>query len=175
MLVHFMFVLTCQWLCMREKGGEKKEKGLRDGGRVRLRGEREEEEILQPCPLIVFSVVRGPNPALWECPVIPRDWRKENHPASVTHLHLHCCLPENFCSILTTQSQMATGASHSTISSYWPTPIPAVHSSAYDWCGQFPLSLLSYLSSTHDPFLLISVPPPTPQLTLCLFSNAPTS
>lgn len=49
----------------------RKELKRRDGEGVRAR--REKEEILQPCPLIVFSVVKGSSPAMWEHALIPRD------------------------------------------------------------------------------------------------------
>lgn len=40
-------------------------------GSARGRGRREEAEMLLPCPLIVFSVLSGSSPALWEYPCVP--------------------------------------------------------------------------------------------------------
>lgn len=93
------------WLCMR--GGEKgKGEGCRES-------EGEEEEILQPCSLIVLSIVRGSSPALWEYTLIPRDQGKEvTQPQS--HTPTSIIFPPRMCySIPQTQSQIATGVPHS--------------------------------------------------------------
>lgn len=61
-------------------------------GRLHMRPKRrkEEKEILLPCPLIVFSVLSGSSPTLWEYPYIPGNRGGEGQPASVTCPHLIC-------------------------------------------------------------------------------------
>lgn len=70
-----------------------------------MRGGRGEEEILQPCPLIVLSAERWSSPALWDYTLIPRDHGKE---------------------IAQLQPPLATGAPHSSSSHHsdqLPSPL----------------------------------------------------
>lgn len=118
--VHFMSTCWCSRVSDMRGREKRKSRGGMERERERARREREreeeEEEILQPCPLIVFGV-RGSSPALREYPLIPRDRGKENHPASVRHLH--SCLPPMLYSIPQTQSQITTGAPHSSPSPHF--------------------------------------------------------
>lgn len=56
-------------------------------GTAHGKGCREEEEILLPCPLIVFSVLSESSPTLWEYPCILGNRVGEGQPASVTCPH----------------------------------------------------------------------------------------